>query len=330
MKTILVLLLVSAAVVSAAQPTSRQKADSVCQLLLQSLQSRAIPASYALISHQSKKNLPTLSQWQEYLDQSLYTYGPLQTSRPLGKSHRMFRYEWVFARAIVNVDIRLDDQDKIGTLGFSLSDDQKAPGHYELHTSNPLTSELDKVVDKAVRPYMMKKQTVGMAIGVLMDGKVSFYGYGETDRGNGVIPDQHTLFEIGSITKTFTTTLLELAAVDGKLSLDEPVNKYLPDSIPALVYDGIPVTLKTMANHTSGLPRDPPNLHPPDPANEFKGYYNQDLFSFYRHFRLTQRPGKRFAYSNLAVGTLGVILEEVYRQSYETLVRCRTRGHEAL
>jgi len=99
------------------------------------------------------------------------------------------------------------------------------------------------------------------------DGRTTYYSYGETERGTGQLPNEHTLFEIGSITKTFTTTLLACAANEGKLNLHVPINKYLPDSIPPLEYQGTPITLLTMANHFSGLPRMPSNLNALSSAN---------------------------------------------------------------
>ena len=74
--------------------------------------------------------------------------------------------------------------------------------------------------------------TTGLSIGILKDGKIHFYGYGETAKGSKQLPDEHTLFEIGSISKTFTAILLADAVNNGMIKLDDPVNKWLPDSIP--------------------------------------------------------------------------------------------------
>jgi CubicO group peptidase (beta-lactamase class C family) len=160
----------------------------------------------------------------------------------------------------------------------------------------------------------------GLSIGILKDGKTIFYGYGETARGNKQIPDQHTIFEIGSISKTFTAILLADAVNSGNVKLDDPVNKYLPDSIPQLQFEGIPITLKTLSNHSSGLPRIPSNFHSSDNANPYKDYDHSDLYSFYKNFKPTRKPCEKYEYSNLAAGTLGVILERVYHENYETLL----------
>ncbi|MFL9484563.1 serine hydrolase domain-containing protein [Chitinophagaceae bacterium LWZ2-11] len=192
-------------------------------------------------------------------------------------------------------------------------------------SSNPLITALDKKIDAKVRHFIASRKGVGLAIGILEKNKTVFYGYGETKRGNKQLPNDHTIFEIGSITKTFTATLLAYAANDGKLKLDDPVNKYLPDSIPPIEYQGIPVTLKMLSNHSSGLPELPTNFQFADEKNPhagdpFKDYDNNDLFSFYKHFKLQRKPGVKFEYSNVAAATNGVILEKIYKKSYEELV----------
>jgi CubicO group peptidase (beta-lactamase class C family) len=197
---------------------------------------------------------------------------------------------------------------------------QNDNSHDSIPTSNRLATALDKKVDAIARQYMTRIGTVGMSIGILMDGKTIFYGYGEAERGNRQLPDEHTIFGIGSITKTFTATLLASAVLDGKLNLDDPVNKYLPDSIPTLEYQGVLVTIRTMANHSSGIPRLPSNLLIKDTSNPYKDYDDDDLFSFYKNFKLERKPGDKYEYSNVGFATLGVILERIYKRSYESLI----------
>lgn len=179
---------------------------------------------------------------------------------------------------------------------------------------------LDKKIDAEIRRAFKGKKLVGLSIGILNNGQTTFYGYGETKKGNGQLPDEHTIFEIGSITKTFTGTLLACAVGDKKSNLNDPANKYLPDSIPLLEYKGTPITLVTLSNHTSGLPRKPSNLKSQDETIAFTNYDDSDLYCFYKNFKLPRKPGEKLEYSNLAVGTLGVILERIYGTRYDSLV----------
>jgi CubicO group peptidase (beta-lactamase class C family) len=107
-----------------------------------------------------------------------------------------------------------------------------------------------------------------------------------------------------------------------QLSLDDPINKYLPDSIPAIAFNGKPVTLASLSNHTSGLPRLPGNFWDgADMQNPYKHYDDQKLFLFLKNFQPVREPGAQYEYSNLAVGLLGVILERVSGKSYEQLLK---------
>ncbi len=106
------------------------------------------------------------------------------------------------------------------------------------------------------------------------------------------------------------------------VKLDDPVNKYLPDSIPELSYNGKKVTLASLSNHSSGLPRLPGNMFEgADMMNPYKNYDEQKLFRFLKNFKLQREPGAQYDYSNLAVGLLGTILERVSGKSYEQLVK---------
>jgi CubicO group peptidase (beta-lactamase class C family) len=169
---------------------------------------------------------------------------------------------------------------------------------------------------------MRQLPPVGLSIGIYRDGKAWFYGYGETMKGNGIIPNPGTLFEIGSITKTFTATMLAIAVGEGKLKLDDPVNKYLPDSIPSLQYNGKIATIRTLSNHTSGIPRMPGNFQQTVANNKdpYAGYSTRDLYSFLHQLKLSREPGTVFEYSNAAAGLLGTILQKIYGKSYEELL----------
>ena len=189
-----------------------------------------------------------------------------------------------------------------------------------ISSSNPMATRLDKKIDTKIREAMKRKELVGLVVGILKNGNPSYYCYGETKKGSGQLPNEHTIFEIGSLTKTFTGTLLAYAVLDGKASLNDPVNNYLPDSIPSLEYEGTPVTLVTLSNHTSGLPRMPSNFDSAHPGRVFIDYNENNLYQFFMNFKLPRKPGEKMEYSNLAAATLGVVLERIYHTSYDSLV----------
>jgi len=192
----------------------------------------------------------------------------------------------------------------------------------DIPSNNPKITALDKKVDSAALHYFQRRLPVGLSIGILKNGKASFYGYGETAKGNNIVPDPSTIFEIGSVTKTFTATILALAIGEGKIKLNDPINKYLPDSIPRLEFEDQPVTILTLANHTSSFPRMPANFHSTvkNEKDPYATYTLQNLYSSLHDLILIRKPGSKLEYSNFAVGLLGTILQKEYRKTYEQLL----------
>ena len=115
--------------------------------------------------------------------------------------------------------------------------------------------DVDVVVERAARKFMSDARAVGLSVGVLKGGKTYTYNYGEVEKGKGRLPTRHTLYEIGSVTKTLTGVLLARAAVEGRVKLDDDVRKYLDGDYPNLEFDGRPVRLVHLINHTSRTSR---------------------------------------------------------------------------
>lgn len=304
-----------------AQADLRKKTDSVAHLIQQYYNKKDIGALYDLAGAKFKTAID--KQKFNQVTEGLY----LQVGQMIGYefesvNNNIAKYKAAFGKAMLSLLVGLDSASKMETFALTAYEKELPPKAGAVPFNNPLRSTLDKKVDSLVAPFMKKANTVGLAMGVLENGQMHVYGYGETAKDNQLVPDDKTLFEIGSITKTFTSTLLAWFVQQGRLNLDDPVNKYLPDSIASLQFNGKPVTIRSLANHSSGLPRLPRNfaMHS-DPVNPYRNYDDEQLFSFLAHFTPTREPGAQYEYSNLAVGLLGVILERVSGKSYETLLK---------
>jgi CubicO group peptidase (beta-lactamase class C family) len=134
------------------------------------------------------------------------------------------------------------------------------------------------------------------------------------------------LFEIGSITKVFTGTLLADIAREGLVDLDDPVSRCLPASVRVPEFGDRVITLRHLATHTSGLPRMPDNFAPADPADPYADYTADRLHAFLAGHTLRRAPGELPEYSNLGFMLLGHALAERTGQSYEALLRDRITG----
>ena len=164
--------------------------------------------------------------------------------------------------------------------------------------------------------------TPGVAIGVLDEsGRIRTYCAGTLEADGTEEVTDETIFEIGSISKTFTTTLAHLLEQQGKLSLSDPVSMHLPDEVTMQVVDRNEILLWHLATHTSGLTRMPSNFNPSDPSNPYADYTNAQLYEFLSNNSPQRKPGEAFEYSNLGLGLLGHALERNEDATYEELVQ---------
>ncbi len=167
------------------------------------------------------------------------------------------------------------------------------------------------------------RQSVGIVVGVVEPAGRRVIAHGQLANNDDRALDGDTLFEIGSITKVFTALVLADAVQRGEVSLADPVAKYLPAAVTMPERNGRAITLKDLANHTSGLPRQPENLSPKDPADPYADYTVEQMYAFLSSYTLPRDIGAQFEYSNLGAGLLGHALARRAGVDYETLVRTR-------
>lgn len=157
-----------------------------------------------------------------------------------------------------------------------------------------------------------------------IDGDDVYYrGFGDVA---GQAPDEDTLYEIGSITKTFTGTMLASAVVRGDLTLATTAQSLLPPNVTMPSRSGIDITVTDLATHMSGLPRLPDNLMPSDPIQPFADYDQAAAYAFLNGYQLPRDPGAVFEYSNFGVALLGDLLAATASVSYEALLDTEILG----
>jgi D-alanyl-D-alanine-carboxypeptidase/D-alanyl-D-alanine-endopeptidase len=156
-----------------------------------------------------------------------------------------------------------------------------------------------------------------LVIGLVIGKRSETYAFGKLDDGRP--PDGDTVYEIASLTKTFTATLLAEAVLSGRLGLDTPVGSLLRDfKIPERGAKRI--SLEDTATHFSGLPRIPSNLKPKDRANPFADYDVDRFKAFLADYELPRDPGESYEYSNLNTGLLGLALARSAETTYDSLL----------
>ncbi|MES2807640.1 MAG: serine hydrolase domain-containing protein [Bacteroidota bacterium] len=189
---------------------------------------------------------------------------------------------------------------------------------------NPLKTTLDKAVDSLALKYFKNPNAAGISIGIIKNGVAYTYHYGESDKKTKQLPSANTMYEIGSVTKTFTATVLAQAVIDGKVRLDDDIRKFLSGDYPNLSYAGKPITLKDLANHTSRIPPLPDDIENQKNFNPVIPERNYDEGMYYaalHRLKLDTLPGTKYNYSNWGVSVLGHIMERVYGQPLDVLVK---------
>ncbi len=166
----------------------------------------------------------------------------------------------------------------------------------------------------------VEKRDVGMVVGIVDPHGSSIIGYGTLDNSTDREVDGDTVFEIGSITKTFTGVLLQDMVDRGQMKLDDPVAQYLPLSLKVPTYHGRQITLLELATHTSGLPDGPDNLAPKRADNSRADYSFEKLAAFVSGYKLTREPGTKYEYSTVGIALLGQAIARKARTNYESLV----------
>ncbi|MGH9719703.1 MAG: serine hydrolase [Bryobacteraceae bacterium] len=182
------------------------------------------------------------------------------------------------------------------------------------------TAEIESILANRVDE---SKKAVGLVIGTIDAKGPRVTGRGKRALDRDGKPDGDTVFEIGSITKVFTSLLLADMVERGELKADDPIAKFLPPTVKVPSRDGRQITLLDLSTQVSGLPRLPAGFKPADPANPYADYDARKLYEFPSGHTLARTPGEKYEYSNLGVGLLGHVLALKAGMSYEELLRRR-------
>jgi serine-type D-Ala-D-Ala carboxypeptidase/endopeptidase len=184
----------------------------------------------------------------------------------------------------------------------------------------PSDSEIRKILTDRIGT---EDVGVGTVVGVIDAKGRRVVAYGSLAKGDKRPLSGDTIFEIGSMTKVFTSLVLMDMVQKGEVAVTDPVSKYLPASVKVPERNGKKITLEDLSTQSSGLPRMPSNFTPKDPLNPYADYSAEQLYQFLSGYQLTRDIGSQYEYSNLGVGLLGHVLSLRAGMDYEAMVRSR-------
>jgi CubicO group peptidase (beta-lactamase class C family) len=176
-----------------------------------------------------------------------------------------------------------------------------------------LKAKLDAELKPRIEnPFLAGSKGIGVAVGIYDHGERKIFTYG--------VAKEDSLFEIGSITKTFTGLILSEMVLEKHVSLEMPLRELLPSGTVKKP-DAPEITLLSLATHHSALARMPNNFHPKDPSNPYADYTEKDLYAYINNVGVATNPSARFAYSNVGVALLGTALANKAGKSYSELLK---------
>lgn len=197
--------------------------------------------------------------------------------------------------------------------------------------TKPKTDPIANILKAQVDSLLQKPEFEAISLGMIY--REQSYTLHRGKLLNGQSPNEETLYEIASLTKTFTGTLLAKALVEDKLSLDVDIRTYLEGDFPNLEYDGQPILLRHLTTHQSGLPlllpdREDIFIDNPDwdkvafEVNRVQsGFSREQFFDSLAQVQLDTIPGHKLRYSNVGSNLVAYIIEKAYEQSFVSLLQ---------
>ena len=179
-------------------------------------------------------------------------------------------------------------------------------------------------IDSLVQSYVDSNNSIGISIALIDSSTIKYFNSGHIDKSKAVRITENTIFEIGSCTKTFNGLLLTNAVLEGKIRLDDKIDKYLSPEVTFKPFLKNRITIEQLLTHSSGLP----TYHNSNDYDQDEGYDSLNTFhhltprfAFNLLNGLTDFDPDEFVYSNFATGLLGLIMERVYNKSWEELLQ---------
>jgi len=205
---------------------------------------------------------------------------------------------------------------------------------------SPAKTQSSEVIRQLGQEFVSTNRADAVSIAIVRGKQVEFFNIGSVVQGKSTPPTKKNVYEIGSLTKLFTSLLLAHAVQEGRISLQDDVRRYLPGAYPNLVFGTTPVHIVDLANTTSALPDNLPDFQavmasvPEEQkaatlAGVLERYSTEDMLRDLHSVSLVGKPGVEPMHSNLASELLGYVLNRIYGKPFETLLRSKFKVRSA-
>ena len=226
-------------------------------------------------------------------------------------------YKTKFEKAVLEVNISLDKENLINGLFFKPYEEPREIVPASVNALGSYPEELAGIIFSKTKDLPVNTQ---LSIAIIRDGGTEYYGIIRANDTIKTAENQNRIFEIGSISKVFTSAVLASLVEEGKIKLTGLINDFYPFPFK----DSIEICFQTLANHTSGLPRLPRNMNLSNEINPYKDYGKKEIDEYLAQWlKLENEPSTVSSYSNLGVGLMGYTLGLSQKTSYQQLLQKR-------
>ena len=290
------------------------------KLVVQSFQLNYNEENYDLIfenfSQEMKQALP-LENTRQFLNNLKNQAGKIEKLEFVTFQQGTYAvYKTKFERALIAINISLNDQNKINGFFIKPYENSTQTGETTLDELHGFPEEIRSIIFAKTKDLPNQAR---LSIAIIQNGEVKNYGVKKFE--DKILPDENhsNLFEIGSITKVFTSSVLASLVQENELGLKEEINSYFDFQFN----NGRKITFESLSNHTSGLPRLPENLDLSLTRNPYESYGKKELEVYLRDLMGLKKDTITYAYSNLGAGLLGYSLGLSQNTTFQILLQKR-------
>lgn len=230
-------------------------------------------------------------------------------------------YKVYFKKFILNMEISVNKNEKISSINFIPYTDKKVSQNVinGLNTNHNSINERQKKLIYNNAKYFPNNTQVSFAL--IQNGNITYYGIERVKDSIYSVENYRNIFEIGSISKLFTSNILSHFILNKKLQLKDNVFDYI--DIKSDKIEDLKISFESLSNHTSGLPRMPNNFSnssKKDPLNPYSNYSLNEFKSYLSDsLKINTNSIGKFQYSNLGVALLGYTLSKINKSDYKSM-----------
>ena len=273
---------------------------------------------FNLLSSETQKEFP-INELKDFFENLNSDAGKISEKEFIGEENNILIYKLTFEKWVSQYSFSIDDNKKINEVFYFVTYPD------DIHSGSAINSlaNNDGVISDNQAELIFEKSkyfpnNTQISLAFINGENVTYYGLKRQNDSILYFSNYQDIFEIGSITKVFTANILAKSVIDNKIKLDENINDYLDIKFK----NNISISFKSLANHTSGLPRMPSNFEQEASSsdNPYKHYDDKYLKDYLINFmEIDNKDIGNSAYSNLGTGLLGYTLSNIYNLNYQEL-----------